>query len=51
MTIAQKSFRVDRVLAAVVLIALLSLLVVKAIDLAEWLLTPWNRRQEEREIH
>ncbi|MDD3365264.1 MAG: ABC transporter permease [Syntrophomonas sp.] len=46
MTIAQKSFRVDRVLAAVVVIALLSLLVVKAIDLAEWLLMPWNRRHE-----
>lgn len=51
MTIAQKSFRVDRVLAAVVVIALLSLLVVKAIDLAEWLLTPWNRGLEEREIN
>ncbi len=49
MTIAQKSFRVDRVLAAVVVIALLSLLIVKAIDLAEWLLIPWNRRQEEWE--
>ncbi|PKM76610.1 MAG: ABC transporter permease [Firmicutes bacterium HGW-Firmicutes-15] len=51
MTIAQKSFRVDRVLAAVVVIALLSLLVVKAIDLAEWLVVPWKRKQEEREIN
>ncbi len=42
MTIAQKSFRVDRVLAAVVIIALLSLLLVKAIDLAEYLFMPWN---------
>ena len=50
MTIAQKSFRVDRVLAAVVLIAILSLLVVKAITLAEWVLTPWNHHQEEWEI-
>ncbi|MCX5780036.1 MAG: ABC transporter permease [Firmicutes bacterium] len=43
MTIAQKSFRVDRVLAAVVVIAVLSLLLVKVINLAEWLLIPWNR--------
>jgi len=50
MTIAQKSFRVDRVLAAVVIIAILSLLVVKAITLAEWVLTPWNHHQEEWEI-
>jgi ABC-type nitrate/sulfonate/bicarbonate transport system permease component len=50
MTIAQKSFRVDRALAAVVIIAILSLLIVKVIDLAEWLLTPWNRRQKEWEI-
>jgi len=45
MTIAQKSFRVDRVLAAVVVIAVLSLLLVKVIHLAEWLLIPWNRRE------
>jgi ABC-type nitrate/sulfonate/bicarbonate transport system permease component len=50
MTIAQKSFRVDRVLAAVVIIALLSILLVKTIDLAQWLLMPWNR-QQEREIN
>jgi len=50
MTIAQKSFRVDRVLAAVVLIAILSLLVVKVITLAEWVLTPWNHHTEEWEI-
>ena len=50
MTIAQKSFQVDRVLAAVVIIALISLLIVKAVDLAEWFLTPWNRRQEKWEI-
>lgn len=47
MTIAQKSFRVDQVLAAVVVIALLSLLIVKAVDMAEWLLTPWNRLKED----
>jgi ABC-type nitrate/sulfonate/bicarbonate transport system permease component len=51
MTIAQKSFRVDRVLAAVVLIALLSLLLVKVIDLAQWFFIPWNRGQKEREIN
>lgn len=50
MTIAQKSFRVDRVLAAVIIIAVLSLLVVKIIELAEWLVTPWNRRQNDYEI-
>lgn len=50
MTIAQKSFRVDRVLAAVIIIAVLSLLVVKIIELAEWLVTPWNRRQDDYEI-
>ncbi|HWP97864.1 MAG TPA: ABC transporter permease [Syntrophomonadaceae bacterium] len=49
MTIAQKSFRVDRVLAAVVFISFISLLVVKVVDLAEWLLTPWNRGQEKWE--
>lgn len=50
MTIAQKSFRVDRVLAAVMIIALVSLLVVKVIDLAEWLAMPWNRPQEAEEV-
>jgi ABC-type nitrate/sulfonate/bicarbonate transport system permease component len=43
MTISQKSFRVDRVLAVVVVIAILSLLIVKALDIAERFLTPWNR--------
>ena len=50
MTIAQKSFRVDRVLAAVMIIAVLSLLIVKFINLIEWLLTPWNRRLENWEV-
>jgi ABC-type nitrate/sulfonate/bicarbonate transport system permease component len=50
MTIAQKSFRVDRVLAAVIIIAVASLLIVKLIDLAEWLFIPWNRQQEDWEI-
>ncbi|MEN6461544.1 MAG: ABC transporter permease [Syntrophomonas sp.] len=47
MTISQKSFRVDQVLAAVVVIAIVSLLMVKVIDLAEWLLVPWNRNNQE----
>lgn len=50
MTIAQKSFRVDRVLAAVMIIAVLSLLAVKIIDLTEWLMMPWNRRQDEWDV-
>jgi ABC-type nitrate/sulfonate/bicarbonate transport system permease component len=50
MTITQKSFRVDRVLAAVVLIALLSLLLVKAVDVLEWILTPWNRSLQSWDI-
>lgn len=49
MTIAQKSFRVDRTLAAVVIVALLSLLMVKIIDLGEWMLLPWNRKQKDWE--
>jgi ABC-type nitrate/sulfonate/bicarbonate transport system permease component len=47
MTISQKSFRVDQVLSAVVVIAIVSLLMVKVIDLAEWLLVPWNRNNQE----
>ncbi|MEA1961842.1 MAG: ABC transporter permease [Bacillota bacterium] len=43
MTIAQKSYRIDQVLAAVVLICLLSLLMVLLVDLLEYLLLPWNR--------
>jgi ABC-type nitrate/sulfonate/bicarbonate transport system permease component len=47
MTIAQKSFRVDRVMAAVMVIAILSLFIVKIIEIGEWLLIPWSRRWEE----
>ena len=43
MTLQQKQFAIDRVLAAVVIICLLSLLLVKLIDLGEYLLVPWNR--------
>ncbi len=43
MTIAQKGYRIDQVLAAVIVICLLSLLLVKVIDLLEYLLVPWNR--------
>lgn len=49
MTIAQKSFRVDRVLAAVMIIALLSLLVVKIIEIMERLAMPWVAHEEEWE--
>lgn len=51
MTIAQKSFRVDRVMAAVMVIAVLSLLVVKVIKMAEWLFIPWVHRQEDGELY
>lgn len=43
MTLQQKNFAVDQVLAAVVVICLSSLLLVKAVDLAEYLLVPWKR--------
>lgn len=46
MTLAQKSFRIDQVLAAVTIICLLSLLLVKLIDVAEYILVPWNRRNQ-----
>jgi ABC-type nitrate/sulfonate/bicarbonate transport system permease component len=42
MTLAQKGFKVDQVLAAVAAICILSLIMVKTIDLLEYLLMPWN---------
>ncbi|NMC26824.1 MAG: ABC transporter permease [Syntrophomonadaceae bacterium] len=50
MTIAQKSFRVDKVLAAVMIIAGLSLIWVKIIDWMEILVMPWTRHEREWEI-
>mgnify|MGYP001047034778 FL=1 len=47
MTLQQKSFAIDQVLAAVVVICLLSLLLVKLVDLAEYLFVPWNRGHSE----
>ena len=44
MTLQQKGFAIDRVLAAVLIICILSLLLVKLIDLMEYLLLPWKRR-------
>ena len=44
MTLQQKQFAIDRVLAAVVVICLLSLLLVKLIDLLEYLLVPWTAK-------
>lgn len=43
MTLQQKSFAIDNVLAAVLIICLLSLLLVKMVDLVEYLVLPWNR--------
>lgn len=45
MVLQQKSFAIDRVLAAVLVICLLSLLMVKLIDMLEYLCIPWNRAQ------
>ncbi len=44
MTIQQKSFAIDKVLAAVIVICVLSLLLVKLADVIEYVLVPWNRR-------
>lgn len=44
MTLQQKSFAIDKVMAAVVIISLLSLLLVALVDLTEYLLVPWNRK-------
>jgi len=44
MTLQQKSFAIDKVMAAVVVISLLSLLLVALVDLMEYLLVPWNRK-------
>ncbi|CFX51980.1 MetI-like domain [Syntrophomonas zehnderi OL-4] len=45
MTLAQKGYQVDQVLAAVLVICLLSLLIVKIVDLMEYIFIPWNRWQ------
>jgi len=50
MTIAQKSFRVDKVLAAVMILAGLSLIWVKIIDWVEIAVMPWTRHEREWEI-
>lgn len=49
MTLAQKSYRIDQVLAAVLLICILSLLMVFIVDLLEYILLPWNRRKTGEE--
>lgn len=46
MTLKQKSFAIDEVLAAVIIICLLSFLLVKVVDLAEYILLPWSRMEE-----
>lgn len=43
MTITQKSFAIDKVIAAVVVICIISLILVKIIEIAEYYLIPWNR--------
>ncbi|KUG04755.1 hydroxymethylpyrimidine abc transporter, transmembrane component [hydrocarbon metagenome] len=43
MTIQQKSFAIDKVLAAVIIICILSLLLVKLVDVIEYVLVPWDR--------
>ena len=43
MTIKQKAFAIDEVLAAVLVICLISYLLVKCTDGLEYWLVPWNR--------
>lgn len=43
MTIQQKSFAIDQVLGAVIIICLISLGLVKLIEISEYFLIPWNR--------
>jgi len=50
MTIAQKSFRVDRALAAVIIIAALSLLWVKLIEWLETKAMPWTTHQQKWDL-
>lgn len=45
MTIQQKNFAIDQVLAAVAVICLLSLALVKLVNLIEYMIVPWNREQ------
>ena len=45
MTLQQKSFAIDQVLGAVVVICVLSFIMVKIVDLLNFLLMPWNRNQ------
>jgi len=47
MTIKQKSFAIDEVLAAVVIICVISLGLVKLIELIEYVVIPWNRIKKE----
>lgn len=47
MTLAQKGYQTDQVLAAVLVICLLSLLIVKTVDLLEYIFIPWNRLQTD----
>lgn len=46
MTLKQKSFAIDEVLAAVIIICFLSFLLVKIVDLLEYILLPWNYIEE-----
>ncbi|HZK44037.1 MAG TPA: ABC transporter permease [Syntrophomonadaceae bacterium] len=46
MTIQQKNFAIDQVIAAVVVISVISLALVKLIEIIEYFLVPWNRKNE-----
>lgn len=50
MTIQQKNFAIDKVLAAVLVICVLSLMLVKLIEIAEYFLVPWNRKNIYEEL-
>ena len=44
MTLSQRSFKVDRVFAAILLIMLLSMALFAVVAFTERLIIPWNRR-------
>lgn len=48
MTLAQKSFRVDQVLAAVLIICVLSLCLVCLVELLVKILIPWNQKEKQQ---
>ena len=50
MTLAQRSFQVDRVFAAILVVTLCSTALFTLVSLLERLIIPWNRKTEWREL-